>query len=71
MAEVTNVTIQADDCISCEQCVTECDAVFEMADDKAVVKPEAKNPAFCKSNSDGIVAAAESCPSEAIKYETA
>ena len=67
MAEVTKVTIVNDDCISCEQCVSECDAVFEMADDKAIVKPGAD----LKANSEGIIAAAGACPSEAIKYETA
>lgn len=67
MAEVTKVEVVNDDCISCEQCVSECEAVFEMADDKAIVKPGAD----IKGNSDGIVAAAAACPSDAIKYETA
>ncbi len=71
MPEVTQVSIEQDECIACEQCITECDAVFEMADDKVVVKPAAKDPAFAKEHSDGIVAAADSCPSNAIKYETA
>lgn len=67
MAEVTKVEIVSDDCISCEQCVSECDAVFEMNDDKAVIKPGVD----IKANSDGIIAAAGACPSDAIKYQTA
>ncbi len=68
---VTKVQIQEDDCIGCEQCVTECDAVFEMADDKAIVKPDAQAPEVLAAKSDEIVNAANACPSEAIKYETA
>jgi ferredoxin len=71
MPEVTSVKIEQDECIACEQCINECDAAFEMADDKVVVKPAAKDPAFCKQHSDEIVAASEACPSSAIKYETA
>jgi len=66
---VKKVEIVQDDCISCEQCVTECDAVFEMADDKCVVKKEAQDPAYCAQHTDCIKAAVESCPSEAIKIE--
>jgi ferredoxin len=68
---VTKVEIEAGDCISCEACVSECEAVFEMSDDVAIVKPEAKDPAFCQANSDGIMAAVEACPSSAIKVENA
>jgi ferredoxin len=68
---VTEVRIEADDCIGCEQCVTECDAVFEMADDKAIVKPDAQKPEVLAAASEEILNAANACPSEAIKYETA
>lgn len=68
---VTKVEIEAGECISCEACVSECEAVFEMGDDVAVVKPEAKDPEFCKANSDAIMAAVEACPSSAIKVEQA
>ncbi len=71
MAAVTKVDIDTGECISCEACVSECEAVFEMNGDTAVVKPEAKDPAFCTANSDGIMAAVEACPSSAIKVETA
>ena len=71
MAEVTKVWIDADECISCEACVSEAPEVLEMVDDKAVVKPEAQNADFCKQHSDEIIASAEVCPSDAVKYETA
>lgn len=71
MAEVTKVEIDAGECISCEACVAECENVFEMGDDVAVIKPEAKDPAFLKANSDGIISAVEACPSQAIKIEQA
>lgn len=69
MPEVTKVEIDAGECISCEACVAECEAVFEMGEDTAVVKPEAQDPEFCKANTAGILAAVEACPSEAIKIE--
>ena len=65
MAEVTKVTIDAAECISCEACVDACADVFEMGKDVAVVKTGAK----IKENSEGITAAAEACPTNAIKYE--
>jgi ferredoxin len=66
---VTKVWIETGDCISCEACVSECDAVFEMGDDAAVVKAEAQNPEFLAAHTEGIKAAIEACPSEAIKVE--
>ncbi|GMU24510.1 MAG: hypothetical protein AMXMBFR13_45840 [Phycisphaerae bacterium] len=68
---VTKVEIEAGECISCEACVAEAEEVFEMGDDVAVVKPEAKDPAFCTQHSEKIMAAVEACPSSAIKVETA
>jgi ferredoxin len=65
MAEVSKVSIDAGECISCEACVDACADVFEMGKDAAVVKAGAD----IKANSDGIVTAAEACPTSAIKYE--
>jgi len=71
MAEVTKVTIDQDECISCEACIAECEAVLEMVDDKATVKADAQDPAVLKQHSDEIIAAAEVCPCDAIQVETA
>ena len=65
MAEVSKVSIDAGECISCEACVDACAEVFEMGKDTAVVKGGAK----IKENSEGIAAAAEACPTNAIKFE--
>ncbi|HPD30383.1 MAG TPA: ferredoxin [Phycisphaerae bacterium] len=65
MAEVNKVSIDASECISCEACVDACPDVFEMGKDAAVVKAGAD----IQANSDGIVSAAEACPTSAIKYE--
>lgn len=68
MAEtVTKVWVVEDDCTSCEVCVGTCPEVFEMGDDAATVK----GGADLAANSDDIIQAADDCPTEAIKYETA
>ena len=70
MADVVKkVTIDSDECISCEACVASAPDVFEMQDDKATLKPEAQNPEFLKAHSDSIIEAAEACPVSAIKIE--
>jgi ferredoxin len=68
---VRAVQIDVEACIACEQCVNECDQVFEMVEDKAIVKPEAQSPEVLASCSEGIQNAADACPSEAIKLEAA
>jgi ferredoxin len=65
---VRSIQIDPDGCIACEQCVTECDEVFEMVDDKAVVKTSAA-PEVLNSCSEGIQNAVDACPSEAIKVQ--
>jgi ferredoxin len=69
MAEISKVSIDADECISCEACVDACPEVFEMNDDTCVVKAEAQNADFVKAHGDAIIEAAEGCPVDAIKYE--
>ncbi|MHC4441945.1 MAG: ferredoxin [Planctomycetota bacterium] len=68
---VTSVTIIADECISCEACVAVAPDVLEMEDDITVVKADANNPDTLAAQSEAIIQAAEECPTEAIKYETA
>ena len=69
MAEVTKVSIDDGECISCEACVDACPEVFEMTDDTCVVKTDAEDPEFVKQHADAIAEAAETCPVDAIKYE--
>lgn len=71
MAEiVTKVWIEVDDCTACEACVGACPEVFEMGDDVAIIKSEAEDADFLEANSEGIIQAADDCPTEVIKYET-
>ena len=71
MPEVTKVTIDQDECISCEACVAECEEALEMVEDKVALKAEAQDPEFLKQHSQGLIAAAEACPCDAIQVETA
>jgi ferredoxin len=60
------IEIDRDECISCEQCVSDAPGTFGTDDDdKAIViDPEGDAP-------DVILAAAQNCPVEAIKlYDT-
>ena len=47
------------------------DGGFEADGDNCKVKEEAQDPEFVKQHSDAIIEAVESCPVEAVKYETA
>ena len=62
--------VDEDTCTGCESCVEICPDVFEMGDDVAVIKSEAEDAEFLKANSEGIIQAADECPTEVIKYET-
>ena len=68
MAEVTKVSIDNSECIACEACVDACSEVFEMGDDVCTLTAEAQDAEFVKQHSDGIIEAAEACPTDAIKY---
>jgi ferredoxin len=57
------VTVE-DACVACGTCVDMCPEVFELPGDIAVVKEGAD-----LSLDAEIIAAAEACPVEAIKYE--
>ena len=59
------VTVNEEECIGCGLCAETCPEVFELKDDKAVVKMEnvpEKLPDSCRE-------AAEECPVEAIQVE--
>lgn len=66
---VTKVWVEEDECTSCEACVAACPEAFELDGDVAKVKSE--DPAFLKEHSEGIIQAADECPCDAIKFETA
>lgn len=54
-----------DDCISCGRCVEICPEVFEMGEDKAVVKVDVVPEEF----EDAAQEAADECPTSAIIIE--
>lgn len=60
-----NVSIDAELCTGCEVCVSIAPDLFEMQEDKAIVK----SAGIDASQADQCKEAAESCPVEAIKIE--
>ena len=59
------VMIDEETCVACEACVEICPEVFEMKDDKVLVKVEEVPKEAVKTCRE----AAENCPVEAIKIE--
>jgi ferredoxin len=59
------VTVNEEECIGCGLCVETCPDVFELKDDKAVVKMEDVPENLAESCRE----AAEECPVEAIQVE--
>jgi ferredoxin len=59
------VTVNEEECIGCGLCVETCPDVFELKDDKAVVKMEDVPEKLV----DSCREAAEECPVEAIQVE--
>ncbi len=57
--------VDPDLCTGCELCVTTCPEVFEMEDDKAIVKGDSVPP----EAEENCKKAAEECPVEAIIIE--
>ena len=53
------IKIDKEKCIGCGLCVSICEDVFEMKEDKAIVKAQKKTPC--------VKEAIESCPVKAIK----
>ena len=59
------VTVDEETCIGCGLCVETCPDVFELKDDKAIVKMEEVPEGVAESCRE----AAEECPVEAIQVE--
>ncbi len=59
------VTVNEEECIGCGLCVETCPDVFELKDDKAVVKMDEVPEKLAESCGE----AAEECPVEAIQVE--
>lgn len=67
---VTRVWIE-EGCIVCDACVATAPAVFEVHDDNCSVRPEALRADFTIPCTQEIMDAAEECPVDVIKFETA
>ena len=59
------VTVNEEECIGCGLCAETCPEVFELKDDKAIVKMEEVPEKLAESCRE----AAEECPVEAIQVE--
>ncbi len=67
--EIVKVWI-APGCIVCDACETECPPVFDVQEETCVIRPEALKAEFTRPLTPSIIAAAEGCPVEVIKFET-
>jgi ferredoxin len=67
---ITKVWIE-DGCIVCDACQTTCPEVFEVQAESCIIRPEALAREFLQSRSRAIRLAAEECPVEVIRFESA
>lgn len=67
---VTKVWIE-EGCIVCDACETAAPDVFEVKEDTCIIRPAALNKEFTKPRTEAIQDAAEECPVDVIKFETA
>ncbi|MFQ5490529.1 MAG: Rieske 2Fe-2S domain-containing protein [Phycisphaerae bacterium] len=67
---VTKVWIE-EGCIVCDACETACPEVFDVQEETCIIKPEALAAEFTKPLTGTIEDAAEECPVDVIKFETA
>ncbi len=57
-------------CVACRACETMCPDVFEVRAETCIIRPEALDGGFTRPRTQEIMAAAEACPVEVIKFET-
>jgi len=67
---VTRVWIEPG-CIVCDACENAAPTVFEVTEDSCIIRPAALNAEFTKPQTQSIIEAAEECPVDVIKFETA
>jgi cytochrome b6-f complex iron-sulfur subunit len=67
---VTKVWI-APGCIVCDSCENDSPEVFDVQEETCVIRPAAQNAEFLKPLTPSVITAAEGCPVEVIKFETA
>ena len=67
---VTKVWIEPG-CIVCDACETTSPEVFDVQEENCIIRPEALSPDFTKPKTQSIIDAAEECPVDVIKFETA
>jgi cytochrome b6-f complex iron-sulfur subunit len=67
---VTKVWI-APGCIVCDACENDCPEVFDVTETTCLIRPPAMSADFLKPLTPSVIIAAEGCPVDVIKYETA
>ncbi len=67
---VTKVWIE-EGCIVCDACETAAPDVFEVLEETCIIRPDAMKVDFTKPRTQNIEDAAEECPVDVIKFETA
>ena len=67
---VTKVWI-APGCIVCDACENDCPEVFDVTETTCLIRPPALSADFLRPLTPSVLTAAEGCPVDVIKYETA
>ncbi len=67
---VTKVWIE-EGCIVCDACENTAPTVFEVLEDTCIIRPAALDAEFTKPITQDIIDAAEECPVDVIKFDTA
>ncbi len=57
-------------CIVCDACEAECPEVFDVQEETCIIRPPAQADSFTRPLTPSIIAAAEGCPVDVIKFDT-